>query len=150
MFFAWQCQAITWKSNVNFDDPHRQMLFLYYKSHNIIFKKKLRVDMWIWIDCLVINSFVIALHNTSNDCAIFSPQKSGYLKHVHFPGQALCMLTTSCCGTRPSATTMMTSSNRNIFRVIGHLCGEFTGHRWIPSTKARYEELWCFLWSAPE
>ena len=30
---------------------------------------------------------------------------------------------------------MMTSSNGNIFRVIGHLCGEFTGHRWIPRTK---------------
>ena len=27
---------------------------------------------------------------------------------------------------------MMTSSNRTIFRVTGHLCGEFTGHRWIP------------------
>ena len=31
---------------------------------------------------------------------------------------------------------MMTSSNENIFRVTGHLCGEFTGHRWIPHTKA--------------
>ena len=31
---------------------------------------------------------------------------------------------------------MMTSSNRNIFRVTGHLCGEFTGQRWIPRTKA--------------
>ena len=28
---------------------------------------------------------------------------------------------------------MMTSSNRNIFRVTGHLCGEFTGPRWISS-----------------
>ena len=27
---------------------------------------------------------------------------------------------------------MMTSSNGNIFRVTGHLCGELTGHRWIP------------------
>ena len=27
---------------------------------------------------------------------------------------------------------MMTSSNGNIFRVTGHLCGEFTGPRWIP------------------
>ena len=27
---------------------------------------------------------------------------------------------------------MMTSSNGNIFCVSGHLCGEFTGHRWIP------------------
>ena len=26
----------------------------------------------------------------------------------------------------------MTSSNENIFRVTGHLCGEFYGHRWIP------------------
>ena len=26
-------------------------------------------------------------------------------------------------------THMMTSSNGNIFRATGHLCGEFTGHR---------------------
>ena len=32
--------------------------------------------------------------------------------------------------------TMMTSSNGNIFRVTGHLCGEITGPRWIPHTKA--------------
>ena len=31
---------------------------------------------------------------------------------------------------------MMTSSNGNIFRVTGHLCGEFIGDRWIPRTKA--------------
>ena len=37
----------------------------------------------------------------------------------------------------------------NIFRVTGPLCGEFTGHRWIPLTKASDAELWCFLWSAP-
>ena len=31
----------------------------------------------------------------------------------------------------------MTSSNGNIFRFTGHyLCEEFTGHRWIPLTKA--------------
>ena len=45
---------------------------------------------------------------------------------------------------------MMTSSNGNIFRVTGHLCGEFTGPRWIPRTKASDAELWCFLWFAPE
>ena len=44
---------------------------------------------------------------------------------------------------------MMTSSNGNIFRVTGPLCGEFTGHRCIPLTKASDAELWCFLWSAP-
>ena len=41
------------------------------------------------------------------------------------------------------------SSNGNIFRVTGPLCGEFTGHRWIPLTKASDAELWCFLWSVP-
>ena len=45
---------------------------------------------------------------------------------------------------------MMTSSNGNIFRVTGPLCGEFTGLRWIPRTKASDAELWCFLWSTPE
>ena len=43
---------------------------------------------------------------------------------------------------------MMTSSNGNISRVTGPLCGEFTGHRWIPLTKASDTGLWCFLWSA--
>ena len=28
-------------------------------------------------------------------------------------------------------SNMMTSSNRNIFRVTSHLCGEFIGHVWI-------------------
>ena len=45
---------------------------------------------------------------------------------------------------------MMTSSNGNIFRVTGHLYGEFTGPRWIPRTKASDAELWCFLWSESE
>ena len=43
---------------------------------------------------------------------------------------------------------MMTSSNGNLFRVTGPLCGEFTGHQWIPRTKTSDAELWCFLWSA--
>ena len=32
---------------------------------------------------------------------------------------------------------LMTSSNGSIFRVTGHLCGEFTDPRWIPHTKGR-------------
>ena len=39
---------------------------------------------------------------------------------------------------------MITSSNVNIFRVTGPLCGEFTGRRWIPWTKASDGKLWCF------
>ena len=45
---------------------------------------------------------------------------------------------------------MMTSSNRNVFRVTGPLCGEFTGRRWFPLRKASDAELWFFLRSAPE
>ena len=45
-------------------------------------------------------------------------------------------------------TFMMTPSNGNIFRVDGPLCGELTGHRWIPRTKASDGEPWCFHWSA--
>ena len=44
---------------------------------------------------------------------------------------------------------MMTSSNGNTWRVTGPMCEEFTGHQWIPLTKASNVELWCFLWSAP-
>ena len=39
----------------------------------------------------------------------------------------------------------MTLSNGNIFRVTGPLCGESTGHRWIPRTNASDAELWCFF-----
>ena len=40
---------------------------------------------------------------------------------------------------------MMTSSNGNIFRVTGPLCGEFTGHRWISRTKASDAEFDVFF-----
>ena len=43
-----------------------------------------------------------------------------------------------------SCRRMMTSSNGNIFRVTGHLCREFTGHRWIPRTMASNAKFWCF------
>ena len=42
---------------------------------------------------------------------------------------------------KPRPLCMMTSSNGKILRVTGHLCGEFTGHQWIPHTKACDAEL---------
>ena len=48
-----------------------------------------------------------------------------------------------------SHENIMTSSNRNIFRVTDLLCGEFTSHRWIPLTKTNDSELWYPFWSAP-
>ena len=38
----------------------------------------------------------------------------------------------------------------DLFHATDPLCGESTGHRWIPLTKASDAELWCFLWSTPE
>ena len=40
---------------------------------------------------------------------------------------------------------MMTSSNGAIFRVTGHLCGEFTGSRWLPRTKPMTRSLAAFF-----
>ena len=40
---------------------------------------------------------------------------------------------------------MMTSSDGKMFRVTGNLCVKFTGHRWIPHTKASDAEHWCFF-----
>ena len=34
--------------------------------------------------------------------------------------------------------------------VTGPLCGEFTGDRWIPHTKASEANLWCFPWCTHE
>ena len=45
----------------------------------------------------------------------------------------------------PNDRRMMTSSNGIIFRVTGPLCGEFTGPRWIPLTKASDAEFDVFF-----
>ena len=47
------------------------------------------------------------------------------------------------------AAIMMKSSNVNIFRVTGLLCAEFTGHQWIPHTRASDGELcaWTKGWA---
>ena len=65
-----------------------------------------------------------------------------YITHEAFRSPIFTKVIASDC--------MMKSSNGNIFRVTGHLCGELTGPRWIPRTKASKVELWCFLWSASE
>ena len=49
------------------------------------------------------------------------------------------------CVAISSSSTHDDVINGNIFRVTGHLCGEFTGARWIPRTKTSDEELWCFF-----
>ena len=74
-------------------------------------------------------------------------------KEINTISQSLPSTCAICLQPRQSGrhrVDMMTSSNGNIFRVTGPLCGEFTGPRWIPHTKASDAELWCLLWSAPE
>ena len=62
---------------------------------------------------------------SSRSDEFFSQRISGAKKHFHG-------LISSWCRNRTMITDMMTSSNGNIFRVMGPLCGEFTGPRWIP------------------
>ena len=76
-------------------------------------------------------------------------------KPCGFQTNRTCDRTLSCLNVLGSISSddfhsMMTSSNGNILRVTGPLCGKFTCHRWIPLTKASDMELWCFLWSATE
>ena len=42
-------------------------------------------------------------------------------------------------------SSMMASSNGNIFCVTGLLCGEYTGHPWIPRIKASDAEFDVFF-----
>ena len=84
--------------------------------------KQVHIYSEVWLQCCSLLSYNRA------DCIITPIRKSqGYVNAYSF---------------------MMTSSNGDIFRVTGHLCGEFTGPRWIPRTKVSDAELWCFLWSA--
>ena len=85
----------------------------------------------IWVRSRSCSSLVTWFYYHQNTCT----------KWIRFSEKILCV---------HISLAMMTSSNGDIFRVTGHLCGEFTGHRWIPHTKASDAELWCFLWSAPE
>ena len=51
---------------------------------------------------------------------------------------------------KPALVQIMWRHQTEAFSATGLLCREFTGHRWIPLTKASDAELWCFLWSATE
>ena len=57
------------------------------------------------------------------------------------PSTNLCITHGMYCAPVIIKLSMTTSSNGNICRVTGHLCGEFTGHRLIPPTKASDTEL---------
>ena len=80
-------------------------------------------------------------HNMARDKSSSKPMATQFLYRI-----------TKTTRTKPWMVfhVLSTSSNGNIFRVTGPVCGEVTCHLWIPLTKASDAELWCFLWSAPE
>ena len=84
----------------------------------------------------------ILLYGTSDKIRYKNCKVNGWsmydFERMREPWGAFCISTTTGYG-------MMTSSNGNIFRVTGLLCGKLPGHRWIPLTKASDAELWCFL-----
>ena len=80
----------------------------------------------------------------------YSIRLAGSVKHTKAYGSFFVVMSLWFGVCRFYPYFMMTSSNANIFRITGLLCGEFTGHRWNPRTKASGAELWCFLWSLPE
>ena len=65
---------------------------------------------------------------------------------LHIPMQYICLGMCEIALWSVQSSSMMTPWNGNIFRVTGPLCGEFTGHRWIPLTKASDAELCWFLY----
>ena len=111
--------------------------------HNFIFKWK---SKYIYVKQLS----SIVTKNVFQHPSI-SPVAGDLRRHVaHVTSLQWLTRTTSVIDVCTIFHAMMTSSNGNIFRVTGHLCGEFTGPRWIPHTKASDAGLWCLLWSAPE
>ena len=93
-----------------------------YLVHFLNFYKKDKTIVWV---CLVI--FRTKL-DTSDIRHITTTYYISYTRH-------------SC----NMGLSMITSSNGNIFRVTGPLCGEFISHQWIPLPKANNAELRCFL-----
>ena len=69
---------------------------------------------------------------------------SQYSSHLTVIKNHKCDITTTSISSQPMQI-MMTSSNGNIFRVTGHLCGEFTGPRWIPTQRPLARSFDCFF-----
>ena len=100
--------------------------------------------------CLVLSAHAISWHPIVffKKLSVWSLKSSFLMKTIVFHAVTLwlnlsCRLVTG----RYDATehTMMMSSNGNIFRVTGHLCGKFTGHRWILRTKTSDASFYVFF-----
>ena len=128
--------APIWKCRSGFGD-HRFIFFIDLFPNYTFYTNLTNIVHWVvvWRKCGTPDSDKFR-EKLKNVCKIvWCRFNIVYIKHIHW---------------YKNIYAMMTSSNGNIFRVTGPLCGEFTGHRWIPRTNASDAELWCFLWYAPE
>ena len=111
----------------------RRLFCLYFSVWSLPYK----ITLWSWCIADDCHTDVDCNHGSCLDTGLFMPKR--------------CFCEPGWFGKNcERGKFLMTSWNGNIFRVTGPLCGESTGHRWIPRAKASYAELWCFLWSATE
>ena len=168
-FSVYECRLYCWYIETSTECPQfiRQYVYMHLLEWNCEFRLRFywvcsRVSNWQWVVIIVSgNGFA------SNDDLIFNFTLCQWVNELWFRGDSHgWQKATNWCqdkwpilcrrqfqkdkekSSQPMVTNiMMTSSNRNIFRATGPL---FTGHRWIPLTKASGAEFWCSLWSAPE
>ena len=89
-------------------------------------------NIYIQSDTYIFYIVSVGMNNCSQPFQSSPCKHSGYIINMQTARGIKCFV-------------IITSSNWNIFRVTGPLCGEFIGHRWIPRTKASVAELWYFL-----
>ena len=128
--------------------PSLEPMTYYFKSNP---KKIILDEIWIKIHFFFQEN---AFGNLSEKCQprpqnLFEATESKHLCKVSSNRQRYISLLLQCQKLGKYFEIRHTSYVQ-LFRVTGHLCREFTGHRWIPLTKASDAELWCFLWSALE
>ena len=79
-----------------------------------------------------------------------------YVKTTFWHNNCVLITFCVCWGKLSSLPTLLDDQwfNDDVIKLkhfrVTDLCGEFTGNRWFPFTKAGGAELRCFLWSVPE
>ena len=129
-----------WWITLTKGQPAMQIAF---PSHDVIMPCQIRALGAWWTDSVCGPSIMIALI-----CREFSPPGCLLSCNGNSPcGVCHPVLATDYWTAKPTGAygTIMTSSNGNIFHITGPSCREFTGHQWIPRTKAIDTELDVFF-----
>ena len=144
--YCLQTRWLWWRGNIaSIRDPshkYRNASDRYPTIHHFVTEYAQMYTFLLQNGALLDNGLVLCGGFATGLSCQYSPPKSNYTPTLSNRPSWLFLLEIK--------GTMMTSSNGNYFRVTGPLCGEFSGHRWIPLTKASNAELWCFLRSVPD